>query len=100
MYACSAAPVRATTRVTPTPRANSARCLSRAGTGWCTAAGWVFSSLLVGVAGMASTVWFARRYIGRLSSPALARRYLDDLSGCNLNRAQQHVDEIRRFMRE
>ncbi len=64
------------------------------------APGWVFSSLLVGVAGMACTVWFARRYIGRLSSPALARRYLDDLSGCNLNRAQQHVDEIRRFMRE
>lgn len=61
---------------------------------------WIFSSLLAGALGMVMTVWLARRYVNRMSSPALIQRFFDDFAGCNLSRAQRHVDEIRQFMRE
>lgn len=71
------------------------------GADWFAASpGWIWISMATGVAGMAFSVWLARRLAGRAVRSRFVRRIVDDMSGCNLARASLQLDELARFERE
>lgn len=71
------------------------------GADWTTAgSGWIWACMGVGVAGMAGSVWLARRLDSRTVRSAFLRRIVDDMSGCNLARASRQLDELARFDQE
>lgn len=65
-----------------------------------TGTSWIRATLAVGLAGMAVSVWLARRWAGRAIRSPFVQRIVDDMSGCNLARAARQLDELARFDRE
>lgn len=60
---------------------------------------WFQLTLATGVAGMAASLWLARRWSERPPRARWLQRMIDDLSGCNLRRAQRQLDEAASFQR-
>ncbi|MGH8124432.1 MAG: hypothetical protein ACREPK_01100 [Rhodanobacteraceae bacterium] len=71
------------------------------GVDWFAAgSGWVWACMAAGVAGMAFSVWLARRLADRPVASPWVRRIVDDMSGCNLQRASRQLDELAAFERQ
>jgi hypothetical protein len=69
-----------------------------AGADWLVAgSAWFWATMAVGVAGMAGSVWLARRIAARPQRSAFVQRLIDDMSGYNLRRAERQLDELARF---
>ena len=61
---------------------------------------WVHVAILVGLAGMAATVWLANRLADRPSRSPWLQRMMDDAAGRSLSRAARELGEIEAFERE
>lgn len=61
---------------------------------------WIQWSLAIGLAGMAVTVWIARRLDRRPSHARGLWQILDDLAGWKVRSASQELDELARFEAE
>ncbi len=61
---------------------------------------WVWACMALGVAGMAASLWLARRLAGRAQHAPWLQRIIDDMSGCNLRRASHEMEQLARFERE
>lgn len=61
---------------------------------------WFGLTLAFGAAAMVASLWLARRWARRPPATPWLRRTIDDLSGCNLARAQAQLREIERFERD
>lgn len=71
------------------------------GVDWFAASpGWIGINMAVGVAGMIGSLWLARHLATRPQRSAFVQRLIDDMSGCNLRRAERQLDELARFERE
>lgn len=66
---------------------------------YAAAPGWLLATLGFGVLAMAGSVWLAVRWTKHPPASPRLRAMIDDLSGCNLRRARQRLDEIERFER-
>ena len=66
---------------------------------YAAAPGWVAATLGFGVVAMAASVWLAMRWSRHPPASPWLRGMIDDLSGCNLQRAQRQLGEIERFER-
>jgi hypothetical protein len=64
------------------------------------APGFVLANVLFGLAGLAATIWFARRIARRARASGRPARFADDLAGHSLRRAIGQLDELARFERE
>src|SRR5262245_46923743 len=62
--------------------------------------GWIHVAIGIGVAGLALSLWAARRFAERPAQSPMLRRMVDDLAGRSLRRAIRQLDEIARFERD
>ena len=62
--------------------------------------GWIHVSLGIGVAGLALSLWAARRFADHPPQSSTLRRLVDDLAGRSLRQAIRQLDEVARFERE
>lgn len=58
---------------------------------------WVWINLAFGALGICASLWMARRTANRPTRSAFMQRLVDDMSGRNLLRASQQLDEVARF---
>jgi len=66
---------------------------------YASGASWIWASMAVGLAGIAGSVWLARRLAQRPIRSPFLQRIVDDMGGCNLLSASRQLDEIARFER-
>ena len=64
---------------------------------YAVSSGWIWSNMVVGLAGIGICLWLARRFAGRPIRSAFLQRMVDDMSGRSLLRASRQLDEIARF---
>jgi hypothetical protein len=62
--------------------------------------GWIHVSLLIGVAGIALSLWLPRRLAHTPRGSRFIQRRLDDLAGRSLVRVTRELDELAQFSRE
>jgi hypothetical protein len=64
------------------------------------APGWIHVSLLIGVVGIALSLWLPRRLAHSPRGSRFVQRTLDDLAGRSLVRVTRELDELARFTSE
>lgn len=61
---------------------------------------WIVATLAFGAVAMAGSVWLAVRWAKHPPANPRLRAMIDDLAGCNLQRARRQLAEIEHFERE